>query len=408
MSVWNGVLFAAACLCMAIAPLEMIQAQQVHQHGGTTAPKAVELGTTAAVDRQGQLWVVNKETADGVPYLVLNSSADMGKTWSAPRRIVQEPVAARGDERPKIVLGPKGELYIVYTRPAAGSRNPHIGDIRFVRSLDGGKTFSEPMTVHANRDIIVHAFGSMIVDKAGNIYVAWVDGRGGEAAKMQKEQYSGNATYYAVSTDGGKTFKGDYKIADNSCECCRLSLSLTPQGHPVVMWRHIFVPNIRDHALAKLAFDGKPVKVERVTFDDWRVDACPHQGPSVAYAPDGTRHQVWFNGKEGDEGGVRYIAINPKRDAGEPISIGSALASHADVAVQDKRVAIVWKQFDGKSTAIRGRVSDDGGASWSERELAQTSGDSDKPYLVSTPSGIVLLWHTSNEGIRVIHLANKS
>jgi hypothetical protein len=172
------------------------------------------------------------------------------------------------------------------------------------------------------------------------------------------------------------------------------------------MWRHVFAPNIRDHALAELTPDGKPTPVTRVTFDDWRIDACPHHGPSVAYAPDGTRHQVWFNGKDGDGGGVFYSATAATGAIGKPVSLGSAQASHADVAVQGKHVAVVWKQFDGRSTAILARLSDDGGTSWHQTELARTSADSDKPHLITYSSGIVLIWRTQNEGIRTI-LAGK-
>lgn len=406
MKTWHGALFATAFLCMAIAPLETAHADQAHAHGHKTAPKAAELGTTAAFDGQGRLWAVNKElTEDGKPYLALRASDDQGQTWSALRQLVQEPVAARGDERPKIAFGNRGELYIVYTRPRPNSPNPHIGDIRFIASEDGGKNFSEPITVHANRDVITHAFGTLIVDKAGNIYVAWIDGRGREAAKAMQEKYAGNAIYYAVSSDGGKSFRGDYKIADNACECCRISLAVDHQGKPVAMWRHIFEPNIRDHAIAELTQTGRAANIVHATFDDWKIDACPHQGPAVAYGANGIRHQVWFTGKETRPTGVLYAAAGNNGRLSEPVVLGSEQAAHADVAVQGDAVSIVWKQFDGNSTAILGRFSNDGGQSWSETELARTSGESDKPYLIKNGSGILLVWHTRADGIQVIPVA---
>jgi hypothetical protein len=405
----NSALAALSCLLAFTAFTSEATAQQphAHEHGPATSGKPLELGTSAAADREGRLWAVTKEVIDGDQFVVLQTSADMGKTWSPPRRIQQEPepVAARGEERPKIAFGSKGEIYIAYTKPIA---KPHIGEIRFVRSLDGGRTFSKPVTVHANRDVITHAFGSMIVDQAGRIYIAWIDGRGAEEAKARREPYSGSAIYYAVSADGGATFKGDYKVADHTCECCRIGLTLNPRGNPVAVWRHIFAPNIRDHALVELTPAGKLQPVTRVTFNDWRVDACPHHGPSVAYAPDGTRHQVWFNGKDGDDGGVLYAATAGTGKSDKPVSLGTGQASHADVAVQGLHVAIVWKQFDGKSTAINAKLSDDGGASWHEKELARTSADSDKPYLITSPSGVVLIWRTEKEGIRAIHTSKGS
>lgn len=166
-----------------------------------------------------------------------------------------EPVSAEGKNRPKIAFGGKDDIYITYTMPLA---KPYTGEIRFVCSTDGGKTFSAPLTVHANRDLITHRFESLIVDHEGCIYVAWIDKRDLEAAAAHKRKYAGAALYYAVSEDGGVSFGGDYKIADHFCECCRIALALNPQGHPVAMWRHVFEPNVRDHALAELTPDGKP------------------------------------------------------------------------------------------------------------------------------------------------------
>lgn len=384
-------------------------AQEAGEHSHKTGGHfhGPDLGTSAAIDKNGRIWVVYKENVNGEQFVALRSSADMGKMWSSPRRIQKtpEPVAANGEARPHIAFGNKGEIYITYTKPIAF---PHIGDIRFVRSLDGGQTFSEPITVHKNRDVTVHSFESIVVDGQGRVYVAWVDGRDHEAAKQKHEPYAGSAVYYAVSNDGGGSFNRDYKIADHSCECCRIGLAINPHGTPVAMWRHIFEPNIRDHAIAELGGSGKVMHIQRVTFDDWRVDACPHHGPSLAYATDGTRHQVWFNGKEGDDGGALYAKAGPDGKLGKPISLGSAQASHPDVAVQGRQVAVVWKQFDGTSTAILGRLSNDGGKTWREQEIARTTGDSDKPHLLTSRSTIALLWRTQNEGIRVVTLGKEA
>ncbi|WP_241687710.1 sialidase family protein [Janthinobacterium sp. 17J80-10] len=378
-------------------------AQSAHAHEEHAAPRVAgrtELGTSAAVDREGHLWVATKESLDGGDFVVLRQSADLGKTWSAPRKVQQapEPVAAGGDDRPKLAFGSKGEIYVAYTRPIA---KPHVGEIRFARSLDGGRSFSDPVTVHANRDRIAHAFGSMIVDGAGRIYIAWIDGRGAADAKAQGMPYRGSAVYYAVSDDAGNSFRGDYRLADHSCECCRIAMALTPDGKPVALWRHVFEPNARDHAIAVLAPDGKGTAPARATFDDWRIDACPHHGPGLAYADDGTRHQVWFNLK-GDEGGVFHASVSPAGVMGTPQRLGTAQAAHADVAVLGKHVVLAWRQFDGKGTAILGKHSGDGGLTWRDMELARTSQGSDQPRLLKTPDGIVLAWRTQQEGMRIV------
>jgi hypothetical protein len=378
-----------------------------HQHhtpGKASRRARAELGLSGAIDRDGKLWVASSEAEGDMQFLALRTSVDGGRTWSAAQAAQrQEPVAAGGESRPKIALGSKGEIFIAYTRPIA---RPHIGDIRFLRSLDHGRSFSEPLTVHANRDVTTHSFESMIVDREGRIFIAWIDGRDADAAKARGERYAGSAIYYAVSDDGGASFRGDYKIADHSCECCRIGLSLDPRGRPVAFWRHVFAPNIRDHALATLDPAGAATPLTRTTFDDWRIDACPHHGPALAYGPDGVRHQVWFNGDE--RGGVQYLAVPVKGATPAAVAIGNAQAAHADVAVQGRRIAIVWKQAGDNVTAILARTSEDSGKSWHQAEMARTAGDSSKPYLVAGPSGMIVLWRTEEDGIRTIHVGGAS
>lgn len=409
MAVFNRRNIAQKIAALVIAVLSGVtfsaSAHDSRKHGGGMAPgksdKAGELGTSAAIDSHGTLWIVGKEADKSGDYVVLQASRDRGQTWSAPRRLQREPetaISADGENRPKLAFGSGGELYVTYTKPLA---KPYTADIRFIRSIDGGQTFSPPITVHANRDVITHRFESMIVDKSGRIYVAWIDKRDLEAATARKEKYAGAALYYAVSDDSGATFKGDYKVAEHSCECCRIALALNAEGKPVALWRHVFEPNARDHAIIELAADGKLAPLTRATFDDWRVDACPHHGPSLAFAADGTRHQTWFNVK-GNDGGVFYGAADASGLLRKPMRLGSAQAAHADVAVQGQTVVLAWKQFDGKSTSILAKLSSDGGLTWRDKTLAQTQGNSDQPRLLVSETGALLIWRTQNEGVQVV------
>jgi hypothetical protein len=60
----------------------------------------------------------------------------------------------------------------------------------------------------------------------------------------------------------------------------------------------MFEGSIRDHAIVTFTDQGTPGEVHRVSEDDWQIAACPHQGPSLSIAPNGTYHVVWYtNGK---------------------------------------------------------------------------------------------------------------
>jgi hypothetical protein len=371
------------------------------EHAGHGMHHQTSLGTSVAVDPQGRLWIARTE-AQGTQaaVVVLQVSADAGKTWSAPVRAQQsaEAIEAAGESAPKLAFGDKGQLYITYTHALA---KPYTGEIRFIRSVDGGKSFAPPVTVHANRDLITHRFDSLLVDRSGRVYVAWVDKRDAEAARARKQKYAGAAVYYAVSSDGGASFKGDYKLSDHSCECCRIALTLDPAGAPVAMWRAVYGANVRDHATATLDPAGHPSSAIRATFDNWHIDACPHHGPALAFSPDGTRHQVWFD-VAGDQGGVFYASTPASRKLSPPVRLGNDQAEHADVAVDGAHVAVVWKQFDGKATTIQLRQSRDAGKTWQEKALAETQGNSDHPHLARAPGNILLVWRTQDEGVRTI------
>jgi hypothetical protein len=157
----------------------------------------------------------------------------------------------------------------------------------------------------------------------------------------------------------------------------------------------------------ELSPDGKPAALIRASFDDWRIDACPHHGPALAFSGDGRRHQVWFNG-DADKGGVFYAAADSSGKLLEPMRLGSARAAHGDVATQGDDVVLVWKQFDGISTAILGKISHDKGASWRDVELARTAATSDQPHLIHAASQIHVVWRTANEGVRIIPIHRHS
>ena len=188
--------------------------------------------------------------------------------------------------------------------------------------------------------------------------------------------YRGGAIYRNVSTDGGATFGPDTKVADYSCECCRIALTTTADGQVAALWRHVFAPNIRDHAFAVLGAAGDTVPANtpvRATFDNWAIDACPHHGPGLTPAAGGGYHAVWF----GDRAGVAQVRYGRLEQDGKPAGAVLALpderAEHADILSAGKRLAIVWRSFDGSGMNLKAWVSDDDGRHFTLRQLARTA-----------------------------------
>jgi len=389
------------CLAAAAGLAALRPGWAQHQHAAGAGEAS--LGSSAALDAAGRLWVAYTALEAGGANIVLQWTADEGRTWSAPQRVLRtpEPIEASGESRPKLAFGPAGQFYLTWTRPLG---KPYTGEIRFARSTDGGRTFSAPQPVHRDRALITHRFDTLLVDRDGRLFVAWIDKRDAEAARAQKRAYRGAGIYYAVSDDGGASFRSEVRLAEHSCECCRIALAQDGAGRVHALWRHVFEPNVRDFATAVLAADGQPPAPERASFDDWHIDACPHHGGALAFDGAGRRHQVWFNAKD-DEGGAFYAASADGKLA-PPQRLGGALAEHAEVAAAGNTVAIVWKEFDGSATRVHARASGDGGRSWREAIAASSTAASDHPHLVAAQEGgIRLAWRTADQGIVIRRIA---
>ena len=407
------VLFLAAALA---APSVMAAEHASHSKTGVaaqpTAPVDREkmwkevlakpsFAVTAAFDEKGRLWLAVIRGQ----HIYISYSDDRGVTQSAPVKVNAEPenILGDGENRPKIIVR-KGVIYVSYTQ---GLSKPMTGDIRFSRSTDGGKSFSAPLTVNDNREIISHRFDAMGINGRGQVYIAWLDKRAATAANKKGEKYSGIAVYYAVSDDEGKSFHTNIKAADHSCECCRIAMAIDTDGYPVIAWRHIYDTNIRDHALVKL--DGKMMPV-RLSHENWNVAACPHHGPSLSIASDGVYHATWFSNSPERHGLFYARSTDQGKIFSSPLNFGNfeAQPAHPYVLSLGSRVYLAWKEFDGESTDIFGMHSGDGGKSWSVPEkLAATSDVSDWPLLVSENSRVYLSWNTKNEGYHLIEVGVK-
>ncbi|OHC61698.1 MAG: hypothetical protein A3H93_06040 [Rhodocyclales bacterium RIFCSPLOWO2_02_FULL_63_24] len=359
-------------------------------------PKAA-LSIGVALAPTGELWLVG---LNGEGQLFTRSSRDLGTHWNPPRLLdTGDKPAADGENRPKIAFGPQGRVVIAYTQPLA---KPYTGEIRMLRSDDGGQSFSAPFTVHRDRQVITHRFESLGFDRNRVLHTVWIDKRDQVAAVRteadsgsRKRSYAGAAIYRNESRDGGLSFGPDLKLADHSCECCRIALAPTPEGGLAAMWRHVFEPNVRDHAFSILGAEAQaPV---RASFDGWQLDACPHHGPGLAPARQGGYHAVWFGDKAG-RAAVRYGRLAADgRPQGEVRELPDPRAEHADVAAAGKLVAIAWRSYDGTQTQLKAWVSADDGANFSLRELATSSQENDYPRLLATDQGLRVLWRTAKE-----------
>ncbi len=354
-----------------------------------------QLASGVAFGPDGRLWLAGLNE-QGQLFLQTAPAANLNK-WGAPRVIATggDAISADGENRPKLAFGPQGWAVISYTQPLA---KPYTGMIRMLRSSDGGQTFSPPFTVHADRQEITHRFESVTFDAQGVLHTVWVDKRDMELAPKvgKRSSYVGAAIYRNESRDGGASFGPDLKLADHSCECCRIALAPGPDGVMRALWRHVFGANVRDHGFAALS-DASPLTVMRATWDDWRIDACPHHGPGLAPATAGGFHAVWFGmRRQGSDNtaAVRYARLapdgSPQLETVRPLP--DELAEHGDVLAWGDRVAVVWRSVDGARSTLKAWLSVDGGQTFRLAVLGSLSGDNDHPRLAQQGERMVAVW----------------
>jgi hypothetical protein len=366
-------------------------------HDGMHMPTGPELGASAAFDSHGRLWLV--DAADG--HVRLRHSDDDGRTLSAPVEVnaTAERIYAEGENRPKIAFGPHDEIYVSWSQPRA---KPWTGFVRFARSLDGGEHFSTPLTVHHDRAEITHRFDALAVDGHGRIVIAWIDKRDVIAATAHGKPYLGAAVYYSWSDNGGRSFVPERKLVDQSCECCRIALARTPGGDVAAFFRSVYGDNIRDHAYAVLHTDDQPSHATRATFSDWQIAGCPHHGPGLAIGSDGVRHAVWYEAK--DKPTIHYGQLDPGQPPQHSLVMAGPGASHADVAVHDRTVWVVWNQVGADGYALMLRRSTDNGRQFdAAREIARSSGAVASPQLLQKQGRAFVAWNTAS-GFRLVEV----
>lgn len=352
--------------------------------------KAPRLAVAATFDATGRLWLARTVGQQ----LQLSHSDDAGQHFSPPVAVNRDPelISADGEARPQIAVVGQ-QVYLSWTQALP---QPFAGHIRFAVSKDRGQTFAEPLTVNDNREPITHRFNAMLADERG-VTLAWIDKRDGHG----QPGYRGAAIYTAQSTDGGRNFAANRKLADHSCECCRIGLAADRDGTPLVFWRHIFGATERDFAIARL---DEPLR--RASEDGWAIDACPHHGGSLAIDDQGGRHIAWFTGAEKSPG-LHYRRIDGERMSA-PLPFGDldAQAGHPALAATGSVIDLVWREFDGKENRIVGMHSGDRGQTWSRpAQLAATAGAADDPLLISGRGAVWLVWNTADHGLRIVRLA---
>ena len=193
------------------------EVRAIDKDPGFDAPRVVQ-------DRNGTVYWFQRERppsgAEGEPPkpspLLMARSEDGGRTWTQGELgqadvVMEEPLAG---------VSPEGDtLYLAW----ADGRNGDL-DVFFVRSADGGRTWTKPLRVNddALRNRRSQKWPRMNVAPGGRIDLAWYDYRNDakDVPADDVEFFLGdvNDVYMASSDDGGTTFAENVRVTDESID----------------------------------------------------------------------------------------------------------------------------------------------------------------------------------------------
>lgn len=366
-------------------------------HSGQAAPKregpaSVHNGTApnAVFDAKGRLWAV---FAKG-DHVYVSHSNDLGKTFEPPTVVNRHPVAlaVSGENRPSIAVD-GARVYVAYAESLPGR---FVSRLMFARSLDGGERFEPPRQLNDDQVEAGHAFPAMALAEDGSLVLAWLDGRD----RHEQDGVTGSSIYATRSSDGGASFTPNRRWVQGVCQCCRLALALDQQQQPHLVWRHIFEEQIRDHAIGRLGEDGS-FHQERLAFDQWRIEGCPHQGPALAIDGQGRRHAVWFTFRD-NRGELRYARHEAFGSLPPSRLLDERNGMHPTLLIHDHSLHIAWIRGGEQGTKLILQRSPDLGEHFKDHFVrVQSKGFADHPKLLAHGEQVYLAWQTE-EGFQLL------
>src|SRR5688572_14613585 len=264
---------------------------------------------------------------------------------------------------PSVVAVPDGSLaahWLVKSGPGTYAYNVNIS-----RSKDGGKTWTAPIVPHQDNTLTEHGFVSLVPLPDGRVGAVWLDGRNMKESKDEDEHAPSSESmtlrYAAIDAEG--KLSDEAQLDERVCECCQTSAALTSEG-VIAVYRDRSQTEVRDIYSVRQG-NGLWEAPRLVNADNWEINGCPVNGPSVA--ADARRVAVaWFT-EAGQKPSVK-VAFSADAGAtfGGPVQVddGEAAGRVDLLLLPDGSALVCWMSGNAEGGAIKvRRIRPDGAPS---------------------------------------------
>jgi len=345
--------------------------------------------------------------------LWLQTSSDGGDSFDEGVRVNDGgEVDSHAENTPLMIVRSMREFYVLWTAEEGQDKGHGHGhgntSLRLATSTDWGRSFNKSIPIDPS-STASQSFFTLAVGPDGTVYGAWLDGRDRDQGKS-----GSSALYLARSTNRGQSFEKSVRVALNVCPCCRPSIDFTDAKTMHIGWRGVLNDEIRDIFVGTSTDGGATFSAPtRVAEDNWRINGCPHSGPSLA-TMGGKLFTAWRT-VTGDRGRV-YIASSSDNGAhfSAKVEADSRFydANHPQLLALENSVGLVlqareaseqqgWGKFD-----IYFRQVDQDCSLSPPQRLGHTAGSATYPtILFERPDHLFVAWTEGTEDGQKVVLA---
>ena len=318
-----------------------------------------------------------------------------GSSWTAAKTVASSDGWFVTDADVPTVMRKRDGTLVATTYPSV---DPAIEayDLRVSYSKDEGKTWAPPVSPHHDGTKAQHGFASLFEMADGALGMIWLDGRVPESMSV-----------YFASFDAGWKQTAETSVNARVCECCPTAATMTADG-PLVAFRDRSNQEIRDIHVARvdapstpLGAGGKWTDAMPVHADNWRIEACPVNGPALS-ARGRTVAAAWFSATGSNGHAYAAFSQDAGRTWGDPIRLDDETSlGRVDIELLDDGSAVAtWVEFANERAQLRARHIT---ASRGRSAAATIAGADERrvrgyPHLGRNGNTLVFAWTEAGDG----------